>query len=161
MTIFPHGSRNPSTLVFPFNSPFLITGTPKHHTRMITVAFYHALEKAHVLFVDTRQPVFFNNQYTQLIASIQHLGSHRIMAGTISIGTQFLQLLQTEILQSIRNAGTYTSMVLMHVESFHLYCFTIQQEALVCMEFDVTDTGTSGIDIHQLICLINLSPNGI
>ena len=161
MAVFPHGSSYPSALVLPLDAPFFVTGTPENDTRMVTVPFNHPLEKTHVFFVHSRQAVFLNHQDTQFITGIQHLGSHRIMARTIGIGTHLLQLSQAEILQGIRNTGSYPCMVLMHIEAFQLHCLTIQQETLVGMELDVADAGTGGVHIHLIAVLIHLRTDSV
>jgi len=77
------------------------------------------------------------------------------MGRTVGIAAELLQFLQSVHLQGIGNAGTYSGVVLVHVHTFQFQRLSVQEEALVGIEADVTNTRSSGISIHQLAMLID------
>ena len=155
VAIFAHRGSNACTAFFPLDAPLLVAYTPKDDARMVAVAVYHAFQQAGMFFVDTRQTVFLYHKNAEAVAGIEHFGSHRVMGRTVGIAAELLQFLQSVHLQGIGNAGTYSGVVLVHVHTFQFQRLSVQEEALVGIEADVTNTRSSGISIHQLAMLID------
>ena len=155
VAIFTHRGSNACTAFFPLDAPLLVAYTPKDNARMVAVAVYHAFQQAGMFLVDTRQTVFFYHKDAEAVAGIEHFGSHRVMGRTVGIAAELLQFLQPVHLQGIGNAGTYSGVVLVHVHTFQFQRLSVQEEALVGIEADVTNTRSSGISIHQLAMLID------
>ena len=122
---------------------------------MVAVAVYHTFQQAGMFLVDARQTVFLYYKNAEAVAGIEHFGSHRVMGRTVGIAAELLQFLQSVHLQGIGNAGTYSGVVLVHVHTFQFQRLSVQEEALVGIEADVTNTRSSGISIHQLAMLID------
>ena len=155
VAIFAHRGSNACTAFFPLDAPLLVAYTPKDDARMVAVAVYHAFQQAGMFLVDARQTVFLYHKNAEAVAGIEHFGSHRVMGRTVGIAAELLQFLQSVHLQGIGNAGTYSGVVLVHVHTFQFQRLSVQEEALVGIEADVTNTRSSGISIHQLAMLID------
>ena len=155
VAIFTHRGSNACTVFFPLDAPLLVAYAPKDDARMVAVAVYHAFQQAGMFFVDTRQTVFLYHKNAEAVTGIEHFGSHRVMGRTVGIAAELLQFLQSVHLQGIGNAGTYSGVVLVHVHTFQFQRLSVQEEALVGIEADVTNTRSSGISIHQLAMLID------
>ena len=155
VAIFTHRGSNACTVFFPLDAPLLVAYAPKDDARMVAVAVYHAFQQAGMFFVDTRQTVFLYHKNAEAVTGIEHFGSHRVMGRTVGIAAELLQFLQSVHLQGIGNAGTYSGVVLVHVHTFQFQRLSVQKEALVGIEADVTNTRSSGISIHQLAMLID------
>ena len=155
VAIFAHRGSNACTAFFPLDAPLLVAYAPKDDARMVAVAVYHTFQQAGMFLVDTRQTVFLYHKNAEAVAGIEHFGSHRVMGRTVGIAAELLQFLQSVHLQGIGNAGTYSGVVLVHVHTFQFQRLSVQKEALVGIEADVTNTRSSGISIHQLAMLID------
>ena len=155
VAIFAHRGSNACTAFFPLDAPLLVAYAPKDDARMVAVAVYHTFQQAGMFLVDARQTVFLYYKNAEAVAGIEHFGSHRVMGRTVGIAAELLQFLQSVHLQGIGNAGTYSGVVLVHVHTFQFQRLSVQEEALVGIEADVTNTRSSGISIHQLAMLID------
>ena len=112
---------------------------------MIAVALYHPLQQPDMFPIDPHQPVLLNDQNTQTVAKVKNFRGHRIMARPVGIASEFFQLHQPPFLELVSDGRSNSGMVLMHVHSFELDTFTVEEKSPVGVEFYLADTRDSGI----------------
>ena len=139
MAILAHCLCDACAELLPFDAPFLVADAPQNHRRVIPVPFDHSLQKACVLFVDTREAVLFYDQNAETVTCVKHFRSHRIVARTVCVASELLQLEKPPLLEPVRNAGADSCMVLVHVHSLELYRFSVEEESAVRVECDMPD----------------------
>ena len=117
---------------------------------MVPVPFYHAFQQADMFLVDPGQAVFFDDQDAQTVTCVQQFRSHGIVRRAVGVASEFLETFQTESLQRVGNCGPGSGVVLVHVHSFQLQGFPVQQESPVRVETDVTYSGGGHVGVHEL-----------
>ena len=118
---------------------------------MIAVAFDHPFQQPQMLLINTHQTVLVDHQHTLSVADIEQSRGHRVMRSAIGIAADRFQLTDAPGLQGIGDSSSHTGMILMHVHAFQFQRLTIQQEPFFCIEGNLADTDSGGVDIRHLI----------
>ena len=151
MAILAHCLCDACAELLPFDAPFLIADAPQNHRRVIPVSFDHSLQKAYVLFVDSCQAVLLDDQNAETVTCVKHLRSHRIVARTVCVASELLQLEEPPLLEPVRNAASDSCMILMHVHTLEFHRLSVEEESAVRVEGYMPDA------CHGLIGINNLS----
>ena len=128
---------------------------------MVSVACYHTSQKFSVLLVDSCKTVLLNYEDTKSVAYVQKGWGHRIVARTVGVAAEFLQLEKSPFLKTVRDSRTYSGVVLMHIHTLELHYISVQEEASVSIEFDVSDTCCGRVGVGQVSVGIYISDDGI
>ena len=107
---------------------------------MVSVATDHAFEKVGVLLVYAGQAVLLDHEDSHTVTCVKQLRSHRVMARTIGVAAELLQLHKSPFLKPVRDSAADSGMVLMHVHALQLHGFSIEHEASVRVEGYVSYT---------------------
>ena len=114
---------------------------------MVSVASDHAFEKVDMLLVYACEAVLFDDEDSQTVTCIEKFRSHRIMAGTVCVASEFLQLQKPPLLKSVGYSASYTCMILVHVHTLELHLLSVEDEAFVRVEPDMP------YSCHGFICV--------
>ena len=120
---------------------------------MITITFDHPLQQAQVFFVDTHQTVLVDDEDSLTIADIEQCWCHGVMRGTVGVNAILFQLFDAPSLQSIGDGSAHTSMILMQVDTFQFQRLSVEEEALLRIKGDITDTCCREVNIRHLSIL--------
>ena len=124
---------------------------------MVSVSTYHPLKQVHMLTVDSCETVFLDDKNSQSVADVQQSRCHRVVARTVGVAAELLELHQSPFLKAIRDAGSYSCVVLVHVYTLQLDHLSIEEEASVVVEFNMSDAGYGLIRVYESVACINLS----
>ncbi len=107
-----------------------------------------------MLLVYACEAVLFQDKDAKAVAGIQKFRGCRIMACPDGVYAQFFELPDAPDLEGVRDAGTYTGMVLMLVYSFYFKALAVEEEAFVCVELYIpyADDGLIRVSAFRYLC---------
>jgi hypothetical protein len=122
---------------------------------MVTVTYYHPPERFNINPAAVKETCLIHHQHAQAVAGLQQFRCGRVMAGSVSVDSHFLQQPNTVILQVIGQCATHTGMILVTVNTVYLHMLSIEEQS----DHDYPDTCLLAYYqlIHELFRSLSLS----
>ena len=98
---------------------------------MIAVAADLVVPLLQIRRIAAQQPAFVHHQHAEPVAGIEQFRRGRIVRGADGVAAEFLQFLDAEILQRIRQGRADAGMVLVIAGAFKFVMLAVQQKSLV------------------------------
>ena len=96
---------------------------------MVSVAEDELFPLLQVFIAAVEQAVFVHHQHAQTITGIEQFGGWRIVAATVSIRAEVFHTMYPVILKEIGKCASHSCMILVVIQAFDLYLFTVQQQS--------------------------------
>ena len=161
MAVFAHAFGYTSSEILPLDSPFLVSYAPEYHARVVAVAADHTLKQVDMFLVHASEAVFVDYEEAEAVACVKHCRSHRVVARTVCVASQFLQLHESPLLKTVRYGRTYSGMVLMATDSLDPIRDIIQIHSPLCRPSDISQTDHSAYTINTFFCVIQFTYKSI
>ena len=117
---------------------------------MVAVPSDHILQHRELVRVDSEQAVFLEYEHPHFVTQVQELCCHRVVAGSVGIGPHPLKALYAVPLESVRNGRADSGVVLVVVGALELDVLSVEKEALVLVQYYLTETG-AGSDLINFL----------
>src|SRR5581483_11639059 len=135
----------------------LIAQRPNENRGMIAIAQEQALQLAEDFRAAADRARLIHHEHAKPITGFEQLRRGRIMGGAISVAAHFLEFLDAEVLDAIRQGRADARMVLMIAGALDLNTLAVQEKALVRIEADRADAERSFVTIHLTAAALDRS----
>ncbi len=145
-----HRPGDVATLRRGLHGELLVGDAPDGDARVIPVAPDELVPLAQVQRIAAEQPVLVHDQHAEAVAGIEQLRGGRVVRGANGVAAEFLQLLEAECLQRVRNRGADAGVVLVIAGAVDLIVFAVEQKAEVRVEGHGADAENGFLAVDNL-----------